>query len=234
MTWISAAVTHPGLKRKTNEDSFLDKPERGLWAVADGMGGGRCGEEASRAIVNALEALENPRSRPEHIEQSLQHVNYSLYHQSVTTPPYGPMGSTVALLLTRNDQCRILWAGDSRVYRYRNKSLKKLSKDHSYVQQLIEQGSISEEEARKHPQAHHITKAIGVDVSIDIDSLQVSAKPGDRYLLCSDGLYNELSENEIAEQLNQLSIKVATDNLLNQVLSRTASDNITIIIVEFK
>ena len=236
MNWTCSAVTHTGLKRAHNEDAYLIKPELGLWAVADGMGGHRNGKEASQSIISELSALKPTTSHQamrEQLRHCLDHVNYSLYHKGLTTHPYDVMGSTVALMLTHQQHCQLLWAGDSRIYLRRGETLKQLSRDHSYVQKLIDNGGLSAHEARNHPKANLITQAIGISATVKVETDTFNAKPGDRFLICSDGLYNELSDEEIMYFLKQPSIEKSCKEMLKRVLSRDAKDNITIVIVAF-
>ena len=236
MHWESSVLTHPGHKRAHNEDAYLTRPELGLWMVADGMGGHRNGREASQAIVDILETIDK-QAEPTQLEAQVQHcltyINYSLYHQSLTTPPYKPMGSTVAVMMTDYDHCRFLWAGDTRIYLYRDCELKQISTDHSYVQNLIEKGIITTTEAKSHPKAHLITNAIGINPSVEIEHHSLTAKPGDRFLICSDGLYNELTQTEIRASIENPSIDIACQEMLDLVLTRTARDNITVMMVTF-
>ncbi|MCH9643896.1 MAG: protein phosphatase 2C domain-containing protein [Gammaproteobacteria bacterium] len=236
MSWSCSAVTHTGHKRAQNEDAYLIDPELGLWAVADGMGGHRDGRLASQTIISNLSKLKptpSYKAMQEQLRHCLTDVNYSLYHKGLTTPPYDVSGSTVALMLTQHQRCQCLWAGDSRIYLLRDRKLRQLSRDHSYVQKLIDNGNISLKEARNHPKANLITKAIGIHATVHIDAVALNAEVGDRFLICSDGLYNELSDKEIVSFLKQPSIEKACKEMLQLALSRDANDNITIVIVAF-
>ena len=236
MNWTCSAATHTGHKRDNNEDAYLIKPELGIWAVADGMGGHRDGQEASQTIVQQLSELKPSPSyqkMKEQLRSCLTHVNYSLYHKGLTTAPYDVIGSTVALMLTHQQRCQLLWAGDSRIYLLRHRKFQQLSKDHSYVQKLVDSGNLSISEAKNHPKANMITKAIGINATVDVESASLEAEPGDRFLICSDGLYNELSDQEIVNFLKQPSIEKACKEMLKLVLSRDAKDNVTIVIVAF-
>jgi protein phosphatase len=236
MDWMCSAVTHTGHKRSLNEDAYFVNPKLGLWAVADGMGGHHGGKEASQMIVQKLKALKHTSTNlamQQQLHDCLDQVNYALYHKSLTEPPYDTIGSTLALMLTQKNHCQLFWAGDSRIYLLREKKLMQLSHDHSYVQKLTDRGELSPADAKHHPKANLITNAVGIQAIIKLETHTLQAKPGDRFLICSDGLYNELSEQEITHFLKKPSLESGCEDMLKAVLKKEASDNITIVMLAF-
>lgn len=232
MNWISHAVSHPGNKRKYNQDAYFCHDNNGLWAVADGMGGHEAGEVASQTIVQSLANLaqsgrENSNIR--NITSILEDVNQQLFSQNSANERIA--GSTVAIVRTTDNQCTCLWAGDSRIYLYRQGELQQLSSDHSVVQELINQGKLSIAEAATHKYRNVITRAIGVHQELAFDVKEINLQAHDKILICSDGLYNEIDNNEIAAILEYADLKHASKNLLDLCLSREAGDNVSFILV---
>lgn len=230
--WISAARSHLGLVREINEDAWLDRPERGAWAVADGMGGHARGDLASRAVVETLEGL--PAAGLEQLaadaRQRLQTVNSRLrLEAAVRDVPI--IGSTVVALFARERRCRYLWAGDSRLYLYRGGQLRQLSRDHSQIEELRSQGKISAEEAINHPARNLITRAVGVADSLDLDEEGLEVEDDDMFLLCSDGLSNEVSEAEMCAALVAGNCRQAAEVLIDMALKHGGRDNISAVVV---
>ena len=233
---ISASRSETGNVRKLNEDACLDLPEKGLWVVADGMGGHAAGDVASRMIVDSLRRIDrqaSPGELIEEVEDTLLAVNGRLAAKAGESEEALVIGSTVALLLAFHAHCVLAWAGDSRVYRVRSGTFEQLTRDHSEVQDLITQGHLQPEQAEQHANANVITRAVGgtTDLYLDFDLRNLAN--GDRYLLCSDGLYKELSEGELATHLQTGDVAQACDALLTEALSREGIDNITVIVIEF-
>lgn len=232
MNWKSHAVSHPGNKRKYNQDAYFCHDNNGLWAVADGMGGHEAGEVASQTIVQSLANLAQSgreNNSVPNITSILEDVNQQLFSQNSANERIA--GSTVALVQTINNHCTCLWAGDSRIYLYREGELQQISSDHSYVQELINQGKISIDEAVTHKHRNVITRAIGVHEELSFDVKQLELQSNDILLICSDGLYNEIANNEIAAILEYADLKHATKNLLELCLSREAGDNVSFVLV---
>ncbi len=234
-TWRSASATSQGNVRSHNEDAILELPAVGLWVVADGMGGHNAGDVASRMIVEALCAIARPQCFSElldHVEDRLRAVNLRLY-RACEEGGGGMTGSTVAALLAFNGYCLSVWAGDSRVYRLREGSLSCITRDHSEVQALLDEGVIDENEAAQHNAANVITRAVGGarDLFLDLELRQL--QHGDRYLLCSDGLYKELSEAVLTQHLGCQDVDKACKALMSHALAGPCSDNVSIVTVEF-
>lgn len=235
--WHSAAVTNQGNVRDHNEDACLDAAEQGLWAVADGMGGHDSGDYASQLIVERLRGVSagaRPSELVNRVEDELLDVNRHLYDKSMEGERPTVIGSTVVVLMAFDGFCVSAWAGDSRIYRLRGNRLTRISRDHSEVQALVDQGVISEDEAESHPQANVITRAVGGADKLYLDYELQALEPGDRYLLCSDGLYKDVSEPEIARFLGQGDCRTVSDGLLALALSRTCNDNVTVLAVDFE
>ncbi len=231
LEWTSSARTNVGFVRSANEDAFLDARENGLWAVADGMGGHSRGDQASQAVVNSLVSFErsaNLSLNIENLENRLLNANRvcrAMVQGKV-------IGSTVALLFAFDPFCFFLWAGDSRIYRLRDGQMTQMTEDHSLVQEMCALGELTPEEAENHPSSNIITRAVGVHDKLRVEMQYTTAHPGDRYLLCSDGLYKDLSKQEIAELLAGVSAHQSVNNLVGLALERGGSDNVTAIVVQ--
>lgn len=235
LIWHSAGYSHVGNVRKTNEDAFLIHHEEGLWTVADGMGGHRAGDVASQTIIDALSKFKRSDDLATNIdllEEHLQNANQLCRQRG--NEKGGVMGSTAALMFVYDPYCFFLWAGDSRIYRLRNQRLEQLTEDHSLVQEMKSLGEITEQEARNHPSSNIITRAIGVKESLVIDIEYATVEDDDYYLLCSDGLYRDVSEDEIVEIIQNHPIEDVCTQLVERALKHGGSDNITAVISHFE
>jgi protein phosphatase len=233
--WISAAATLAGKVRAENEDAILDAPATGLWAVADGMGGHNAGDYASAMVVRVLrrvQASDRPSRLVDDVETSLLAVNSELY-QSGVVAHQGLTGTTVLALVAFDRLCVVIWAGDSRLYRYRGGRLEQMSSDHSHVQWLRDAGLIPDAEAAPRATANIITRAVGAAERLQLEYGLWFIEAEDRCLLCSDGLYNEVSQAEIGRLLAHDDPQHACQGLLDSALSGAASDNISAIVVRF-
>lgn len=231
LKFLSVERTHEGCVRSLNEDALLNRADIGLWAVADGMGGHECGELASARTVEALAGVTSFSSAyafRDAAAQALAQANADLFQLSQVG---GAIGSTVVALLAHQGHYACLWAGDSRAYLYRAGALKRLTRDHSVVQEMVDGGVLSEEGARRHPRANVITRAIGARADLELDHVSGPMQAGDRYLLCSDGLTTVVSDREIAEAMIRAPLEAAAERLLDQALARGAPDNVTVILV---
>lgn len=234
--WRSAARTDPGKVRARNEDAFLDSPQQGLWAVADGMGGHQGGDIASQLIVCSLAALPTQvdfEQRLKALRQCLHWLNRRLGQEmTVTSGRHDSiMGSTVVALLINGSRAACIWAGDSRCYLWRGQRLYQLSKDHSLQQRLIDEQKMSTQEARAHPSGHALTRAIGAAEQLTLDVLELEVFSGDAFLLCSDGLYNGLSSADLGSALSLKAPRVALERLFDDVLRGPARDNLTAVVI---
>lgn len=234
MKTSSQAVTHVGKVRTLNEDAWFGRDEDGLWAVADGMGGHDAGDMASRTIVETLAGFQ-PAARfadsRERLMSALQAANRSLAAETRHGAHFRQPGSTVVALLIQDGQGMVAWAGDSRAYRLRGDNLQQLTRDHSHVQDLLDNELIEHEDVEKHPMANVITRAVGIEVPVEIDTLEFRVEHGDRYLLCSDGLSRVLDDQSLARAVIDGEEGEVVPSLLEATLERGAPDNVTIVLV---
>ena len=233
--WKSAQDTNVGMVREVNEDSIISLPEVQLWAVADGMGGYEAGNVASNMIVKSLAEITNKSSLNEFVdsvEDSLIDVNHRILEYADIMLDGRTLGSTIVTLAIKGHVGICLWAGDSRLYRFRNNNFLQLSRDHSQVEELVQQGFITPEEAEVHPDSNVITRAIGASPDVYIDINVFSVQLGDTFLLCSDGLYNMVSKDDISNTLSTLPLQEAIDSLIKQALDNGANDNVSVILVK--
>lgn len=233
--WNCGARTDVGAVRKNNEDALLTRPELGVWAVADGMGGHSVGDVASRMIVEALDEV-SPQSSlsdlVDAVEQAVINANHNIIEYARVMLDNATMGSTLVALVIYGRVGVALWAGDSRLYRFRNYQLSQLTRDHSHVQELLDAGHISEEEAQSHPHGNVITRAIGVEEEGFVDIAVFNTQIGDTFLLCSDGLYNTVCAEQICRWLTNPSPQQAAQQLVEASLAAGAPDNVSVVVVK--
>lgn len=232
MLFQSTALTHVGKVRELNEDAFTERPNIGVWAIADGMGGHAAGEVASQAIIQAIKDLPGNGSFEETLQSvhdCLQLTNQQLLSHSNEYANRRIPGSTVVVLVLSGSQGAVVWVGDSRIYRYANQHLSRLTRDHSHVQDLVDQGLIQPQEAESHPMSNVITRAVGIGGQLDVDSCLIEVQPDDQFLLCSDGLNRMVSDSEIAAQMAAKDNTAIAASLMDMALERGATDNVTII-----
>lgn len=235
LSWHSHGITNVGKVRKHNEDSMLERPETGMWVVADGMGGHDGGDLASQMIVNKLKKIHEGISLERYIddvEDTLIDVNKNLIQIASERSKRTTIGSTVVMMLAYDKYCIYLWAGDSRLYRLRDNELRQMTTDHSQVEQYVEQGLISREEAAVHPHGNMITRAVGAAQNFFLDMDIQEMKKGDRYLLCSDGLTKHTLDFEFQERLGNGTAEEICTELIELTLSRGAGDNVTAIVID--
>jgi protein phosphatase len=197
------------------------------------MGGHAAGDFASQSVVDALAAIPQPASLGAlvgEVQQRLQAVNQRLSDEAGRRREQ-VIGSTVVVLLAYGDHAVSVWAGDSRVYRYRQGELTQLTRDHSQVEELVAQGLITREQAERHPSSNVITRAVGVADNLELDSNMFAVQEGDVFLLCSDGLYNEVNEHEIKKLLAVGDCQDSCDLLVDRALAKGARDNVTVVVV---
>ena len=235
-TCTSSSRSDVGMVRQLNEDACLERPDAGLWVVADGMGGHTAGDLASGMIVDALRDLK-PVHRladtVDELETRLVNVNASL-RAIAAKQDTQTIGSTVAALLVHGGLGLCAWAGDSRVYRYREGGIEQVTQDHALVEELVERGVLSREQAADHPQGNLVTRAVGAAENLCLDLEVFELRDGDMFVLCSDGLDKELTPDEIAEVLGRENDRTTSDTLVDIALSRGCRDNITVIVVEVR
>jgi serine/threonine-protein phosphatase Stp1 len=234
--WSSAGRTDTGKVRARNEDAFLDQPQQGLWVVADGMGGHQAGDLASRLIVESLAELPaglDFEDRLDALRDCLHRLNrhLSLGLTLTAETPDLLVGSTVVALLAEGSRVACVWAGDSRCYLLRGRQLFQLSRDHSLLQQLVEERGMSPDEAARQPGAHALTRAIGAAEELQLDILELESLPGDVFLLCSDGLYQDLDHDLLTAALLRPSPKLALQRLFELALLGPARDNLSGVVI---
>lgn len=243
-----SAITDRGQVRQKNEDNVATAAEIGAFVLADGMGGHRGGEVASAIAVNSL--LEHlkaniPHLTPGEIDENLGYTgeslaareavilaNRSIFNAAQQQSQYEGMGTTLVVALFYLDRLSIAHVGDSRLYRYRQGQLEQLTSDHTMRQELVDRGFYTEKEARSMVQRNLVTRALGVDASVAVDVQEELVLPGDLYVLCSDGLYDMLSEKTIAEMLGKCTdLDLCTKNLVELANAGGGKDNISVILV---
>lgn len=226
-------MSHVGRVRTTNEDAYLDRQEQGLWVVADGMGGHSAGDVASQTVIEHLLEFTRREGLPANIDNLEDRLFSSNTDCRKISTGNKVMGSTVAMMFAYEPFCFFMWVGDSRIYRLRAGQLTQVTEDHSLVQEMHAMGEISAEEAAVHPSSNIITRAIGVRDELFVDIEYSTVEPGDRFLICSDGLYKDIRDNELRDLLNtDTSIDQATQKLMDTALERGGSDNITLIVIQ--
>jgi len=238
LIWRSACTTDVGKVRKVNEDACLDLHELGLWVVADGMGGHIAGDVASRMIIESCQQINEPHNLDNFISEvqnRLQGVNQHLRELAAQQYNDSTIGSTVVALLAYDRQCACLWVGDSRIYRLRNSKLEQLTKDHSMVEEYIDEGFMSPQEAYNSSIANALTRAIGAEDELSIDVRVEEMQDGDTFLLCSDGLYREVSHEEMTQlMVSNNDCTTISMKLLESAIEHGAKDNVTVSVVQIK
>ena len=225
-----AAASDTGRKRRRNEDSYVIAPP--LFAVADGMGGAQAGEIASKLAAAALEDTDaGALSGEDRVMSLIQEANRRVYERSNEDPNASGMGTTITVALVEDSRVTIGHVGDSRAYRYRAGSIEQITEDHSLVNELMKSGKLSPEEAETHPQRSVITRALGTDPDVDVDSFTVEAQVGDVFLLCSDGLTTMVDDDNILGVIEKYhdDLDRATKSLVSAANRGGGEDNITVV-----
>jgi protein phosphatase len=224
-------LSHVGLRREHNEDTYYGDVDLGLWLVADGMGGHEFGEVASALARDAVvREIKAGRS----LSDSIRSADVEIIKQSKRRAESLPMGTTMVALKIVDNKFELGWVGDSRAYLW-NGQLRQLSSDHSYVQELIDQGAITQEQARTHPHRNVVTQALGVTdpENLKVETISGELRPGYQILLCSDGLTEEVDDASIGSLLsnNDLSAQECVDHLVSAALDGGGSDNVTVLLL---
>ena len=236
---ISAAATDIGLLRSNNEDAYLIMPEAGVFAISDGMGGAAAGEIASRYFIETAQAVFRGRA-PSSSETNNQLVrkifrrsNERIFEHTAQYPDDEGMGCTGDLLVFDGDRYVVGHAGDSRIYVLRDGILRQLTKDHSFVQRLVDSGTLTPEEAKHHPRKNIIMQALGIDPSVSFDILEGAGLNHDIFLLCTDGLTDMVADSAIQHILaSSLSIQQKVNELMAAAIAAGGRDNVTVILCE--
>jgi serine/threonine protein phosphatase PrpC len=225
-------ITDTGRRRRRNEDAYVCEPP--LFAIADGMGGAQAGEVASRLAAAALKESRADAGGEHRIYDLIQEANRRVYDRSSTDPKTSGMGTTITVALVENGNVAFGHVGDSRAYLIRNGRMEQVTEDHSLVNELMKSGKLSREEAEAHPQRSVITRALGTDPDVDVDTFTIEAKSGDVFLLCSDGLTDMVGEREILELVERYrqDIDAALKSLVKAANRSGGEDNITVVAFE--
>jgi protein phosphatase len=228
-----AAASDTGRKRRRNEDSYVIAPP--IFAVADGMGGAQAGEIASRLAAAALEDTDpGSKSGAERVTSLIQEANRRVHERAIADPATSGMGTTMTVALVEGTTVTFGHVGDSRAYRYRDGAIEQITEDHSLVNELLKSGKLSPEEADSHPQRSVITRAVGTDPDVDVDSFTVDAQVGDVFLICSDGLTDMVDDEDIRSVLEKFhnDLDRATKSLVSAANRGGGEDNITVVAFE--
>jgi protein phosphatase len=225
-----AAATDVGLVRSNNEDAFLTAPP--LFAVADGMGGHRAGEVASAGAIRTLQ--KEAGHDTDSLVAAVQSANRVVHAEAAANPDLSGMGTTITAMMTTHDSAQIVHVGDSRAYLLREGRLRRLTQDHTVVDRLAREGKIPAEEVDRHPQRSVLERALGVSPEVDVDVQLLDVRPGDRLLLCTDGLTSMLDDDEIRQiLLTESDPQTAAQALIDAALAAGGKDNVTAVIVDF-
>ena len=228
----SAASTDPGRRRRHNEDAYVCEPP--LFAVADGIGGAQAGEVASNLAAAALRDDSGDGGGRERVEALIQEANRRVYLRQTHDATVSGMGTTMTAALVEDGKVWIGHVGDSRAYLVRDGRLEQLTDDHSLVAELVRTGRLSPEEADTHPQRSVVTRALGTDPTVDVDTFSIEARPGDLFLLCSDGLTSMVSDAKILGEIERKrsDLRSAAKGLVRAANRGGGEDNITVVFFE--
>jgi serine/threonine protein phosphatase PrpC len=233
LAFETGMATHVGRIRHVNEDAGIALPQLGVWAVADGMGGHDNGQFASRTLTADIASTGVAVSAADQIarfKDRVMRANDTIRHAAKARGG-ATIGTTLTSVLAHGHSYVCIWAGDSRVYLLRGGLLTQVTRDHTEVQQLVDSGMLTPEQARTWPRRNVITRAVGIFEDPELDERGGDISPSDTFLLCSDGLTGHLSDEEIGSKAATLRPQAACDALIEATLARGASDNVTVIIV---
>ncbi len=234
MSYRFVAQTHVGLKRKVNEDAILALPDHDIWLVSDGMGGHQAGDFASALIVDAVATLPvglDPAAKMHGLRDKIHGAHRAIQAEAEARGG-GTIGATVVALILANGHFVGIWAGDSRLYRLRGGQVELLTNDHSAVAEYVLAGKMSWDEADQHPHSNAITRAVGVGEELELDKVRGAVAPGDRFLICSDGLTKYATFSMLQEVLSTAPLETVGDRLLQIALTGGGADNISHIVVD--
>jgi PPM family protein phosphatase len=232
-----AGTTDPGLVRSVNQDAYYIDPEGRFFVVADGMGGHAGGQEASRLATEAMyghfeRSWASDDTSHDLLEQAFLKANQAIVQDQQQHPERGDMGTTAVALLFRHDEIWCAHVGDSRLYRMRGSTLDQLTSDHTWIARAVQSGALTQDQARVHPMRHVLAQCLGRSEGTEIEIRQVDGRGGDRFMLCSDGLTEELTDMLICNQLKSIrSCDMAAVALVNAAKERGGRDNITVVVV---
>ena len=231
---IVVSRTHKGNVRPTNQDALLlQEGAFGLFGVADGMGGHNAGDVASRMAVLLLgRVLEGAKPSEELLRGGIEEVNLMIYEEQKKEKSLSGMGTTMTVVWEDEKDVFLGHVGDSRCYLLREGKIRQLSQDHSMVAELLRKGQITREEADRHPYRNIITRALGAGDTVEVDTMSLPKKRGDKFLICSDGLYEYVSDAEMESILLRTPLEEAADQFLAMALEGGGRDNVSVLIAE--
>lgn len=234
----TAVITHAGLVRRQNEDNFLMLPEYNLFAIADGMGGHQGGAYASSLALQVIkEEIISSKGKEkedlrEELSQAVQRANEKVFTRGHLEGDKAGMGTTLTAVLIQDWVAHLAHVGDSRAYLLRENAFCPLTKDHSLVGELLRHGSLTKREAESHPQKHLLTRALGVEEEVKVDTSSMSLCMGDLLFLCTDGLTNLVQDEEIHKAFaKEMKLEKTLEGLMDLALKRGGQDNITMIAI---
>lgn len=230
MIW-GAGLTHVGRVRERNEDALLTDPGGVLWAVADGMGGYGHGDMASDMVIDSLAGLADDALAASALRVKLQEANGAILARAAA-PELGKMGATVVAAMIQNGVATIAWVGDCRAYLWRSRALRLLTRDHTVVQEMIDDGVLRAGERETHPESHVVTRAVGVDAVLEVEVTAVPLVAKDRILMCSDGLTACLGDGDIrAVMEGNDAPETLCRSAVTMALERGAPDNVSVVAI---
>jgi len=235
LSFDSVGRTHVGKVRSLNEDSLVERGELRVWAVSDGMGGHTAGDVASSLITNAIRTLAPPPSGislADRLRETLTRANEELFRRGASKSRNATMGATVTVLGIEGDRYFCLWAGDSRLYLYHDGALTQVTRDHRFIQDLLDSGVLNELEAQHHPRRSVITRAVGVDATLKLDQREGDVAANDIFLLVTDGVTAVCKDSELAEVISTQELSQAADEIVGRCLERGAPDNLSLVLIK--
>ncbi len=229
-----SALSHVGRVRRVNEDSILSLPDQKVWVVSDGMGGHEAGDFASQTIVEAVAMIPDgltPSEEMQALRAAILQAHDAIAAEALRRGA-DIVGATVVALLLSDSHYVAFWAGDSRLYRFRDGGIELLTTDHSTVAELVLSGSLTWDEAEHHPQSNAITRAVGVGDDLELDKVHGEVRPGDRFLLCSDGLTKYAGFQTLRRIVTGAPIETVCERLMQLALDSGGADNVSVIVVD--
>ena len=227
-------ATHQGNVRSHNEDSMLTRDPAGIWMIADGVGGASAGDWASAQVVDVLTEMRVAERAPDFLVEAIDRLyeaNTRMLDRAAQRGG-GMIATTVVLLLVHGWHYTCIWAGDSRGYLLRDGKMEQITHDHSEVQELLDAGALTADEAERYPRANVITRALGISAEVDLDRVAGRLQAGDRFLICTDGLTKMLPEPQIAAVLAEEDPSRSPQVLMQMALDAGGLDNVTIVVVQ--
>lgn len=222
--------THQGLVRATNQDNWLAEPA--LYGVADGMGGHRGGETASRVALQVFRnAIGQKKPDAGALRVAVEAANRRVYDMAAHDDSLSGMGTTMSMIWVDEKRLLIAHVGDSRIYRLRDGKMQQVTNDHSFVAELVRNNIITPEMAKTHPNRNIITRAVGVDPFVEVDVLEEELLPGDQWLICSDGLHGMVEDAEMEQILTGMELEEAAERLMSRALENGGVDNVTFVLL---